>query len=204
MLIYVLVISIFSYMLAITFPGIYSKVRQNTLQHYRELEDEEVKTGIFPLIAITLFLMPLIVFYFSGDVLLSIYCFVLAIVAYTDLSARWIPDFLIYILLAIAVYSMHSKEILSTIFAVIFFITPAALLNVYGAISKGEQWIASGDFYVFPSLGIMMLPEYAAALMIVSLFIALIITRWIPKVPLITVLYVAFSGYLLCEHYGQL
>ncbi|PHM25089.1 prepilin peptidase [Xenorhabdus budapestensis] len=204
MILYMALMCVFSYILSRIFPGIYLRVKKNTLQQYKELKEEDDNVGIFPLISVLMFLLPVVIYSLSNDRLLSVYCFLLAVVGYSDLSSRWIPDIFIYLLLGLSVYSLPTEEVSSSLYAAVFFVAPALLLSAYGYIIKREQWIASGDYYLFPSVGMMVLPEYAAGMMLLALWFTLLLTRWFQKVPLVTVVYFTFSGYQICHLSGWL
>ncbi|MEX0446558.1 prepilin peptidase [Xenorhabdus sp. SGI246] len=190
---------VFSYIISLIFPIIYLRIKKNTLQQYKELKEENDNVGIFPLISMLMFLLPVLIYFLSNDILLSVYCFLLAIVGYSDLSSRWIPDIFIYLLLGISVYSLHLEDVSSSLYASVLFVAPALFLSAYGYIIKREKWIASGDYYLFPSIGMMILPEYATGMMLLVLLFTLLLTRWLQKVPLITVVYFIFSGYQICN-----
>ncbi|MGK7247397.1 prepilin peptidase [Buttiauxella agrestis] len=198
MIIYLVLIFVFSYALAITFPVIYSKAKQSAIKQSAELQIENDEANKYPVLATAMFLIPLLVFILSEDMLLSVFCFLLAIVAYTDASARWIPDVVIYLLLAVSIISIPSNNLVFSLSAAVFYVMPAAMLSAYGYVVRKDSWIASGDYYVFPSIGLMTLPEHAAGLMLMTLAIAVLLTRRIKKIPLVTVAYFTFTGYQTC------
>lgn len=68
--------------------------------------------------------------------LLSSFCFILSVVAYTDLSARWIPDFTIYLLLVVAMLSLRTTDLILSIWSVLFYLMPALLFSAYGYVLK--------------------------------------------------------------------
>lgn len=140
-----------------------------------------------------------IVFGATNDPLLSAFLFVLCVAAYTDFTTRWIPDVCIYALIAIAVFSLTKKDTLTAAVSAAFFLLPALLITLYGYLKTREQWIATGDFYVFPAVGLMAPPDYAAGLMLATLLIALFFLRKKKDVPLVTVLYFTFSGSQICS-----
>lgn len=109
---------------------------------------------------------------------------------------------MIYLLIALSVYSLDATDLTISLFAVVFYITPVALLSVYGFLVKRETWIASGDYYIFPAIGLMITPEYASSLMLINLLLVLFFSRWINKVPLVTVAYFTFTGYQTCSLLG--
>ncbi|EBI1379843.1 hypothetical protein FKR03_21885 [Salmonella enterica] len=190
-----LTVILFSCTFAVKLPALYSREKKRAIIQCEDLKNEMDNIGVYPLAAVCMLLIPVSIFYFSQDILLSSYLFFLAIVSYTDLSARWIPDSEIYFWVALSVYSLRDKDTVSQLLSAAFFILPALILHLYGYLVKKEIWIASGDFYVIPTIGIMVLPEYAATLMLVALVICIAVTRWIPKIPFVTVLFFVFSGY---------
>ncbi|WP_162382794.1 prepilin peptidase [Citrobacter sp. NCU1] len=169
-----------------------------------DLTNENDEVSRFPFISLVMFSLVALIYYLSSDLLLMAFCFCLAIAAYTDACKRWIPDFIIYLLLAISIYSLHSKVLLLSLFSLSFYITPVVLLSIYGYVVKKESWIASGDYYVFPSIGLMLSPEYAAGTMLATLAIMLVLMRWIKQIPLITVAYFTFTGFNICLLSGYL
>lgn len=199
MYVYLTALCVLSGLLILKLPNYYKKQRHIALSHYEYLKREEVSIPSYPLMALSMLVLPVVVYYMSHNMLLSVFCCVLATVAYADLCARWIPDPGIYALLAIAVYSISPYNVITSIASAIFFVTPALLMNIYGYIRKKEVWLASGDFYTAPSIGVFIKPECASAVMIVSLLSVLITQRWVTKVPLITIIYYIFTGYLLCD-----
>lgn len=198
MVLYLTLICVFSYVLTITFPGIYSKAKQNVIQQTAELQIEREEAEKHPVLAIAMFLIPILIYNLSGNMLLAVFCFLLAIVAYTDASARWIPDIIIYLLLAISLISIQPNNLIFSLSAAAFYVMPAVMLSAYGYVVRKESWIASGDYYVFPSIGLITLPEHAAVLMLMTLAIAVLLTRRIKKIPLVTVAYFTFTGYQTC------
>ncbi|WP_410376050.1 prepilin peptidase [Enterobacter sp. CPE_E222] len=165
-------------------------------------EKEVVKH--LPHFSILVFSIAVLVYYLSSDVLLFVFCLTLAITAYTDACTRWIPDPVIYALIAISVYSLNSKDFSESLYSVAFYVMPVLLLSLYGYVVKKESWIASGDYYVFLSIGLMLIPEYAAGTMLVTLAIMLILMRWVKQIPLVTVAYFTFTGFNICLFSGFL
>ncbi len=195
---YVGIMLIFAIVFSISFPTLYLKEKDRFIESCAELNQEAFKPERLTIFAILIFLMPLLIFYLSGEIVLSIFIFVFAIVAYTDASARWIPDCLIYALLVISMISVRLDDIETIILSVMLYIIPALMLSLYGSIMKNETWIASGDYYVFPSIGMMVFPQYAAGLMFTNLFLVILISRRVPKVPLVTIVFITFTGYQIC------
>lgn len=202
MILYLSVICVFAYVLSITFPAIYLKEKQNTLEQNEILLHESNDVGQFPVLAIAMFIAPVLIYTLSENMLLSAFSFVLSIVAYTDLSARWVPDFTIYLLLVVAMLSLRTTDLVMSLWSVLFYLTPAVLFSAYGYIIKKEKWIASGDYYIFPAIGLMLTPDYAASLMLINLLVVLLLSRWMQKIPLVTVAYFTFTGCQTCTLLG--
>lgn len=204
MILSVCLLLIFSYILATTLPSVYLKQKKKVIAACNELVNESDEVKCFPLVSLVIFSLTALVYYLSSDSLLLSFCFCLAIAAYTDASKRWIPDFIIYLLLAISVYSLNSKDLMLTLFSLGFYLTPVVILSVYGYVTKKELWIASGDYYVLPSIGLMLFPEYAAGTMLATLAIMLVLMRWMKQIPLVTVAYFTFTGVNVCSLLGSL
>ena len=85
-----------------------------------------------------------------------------------------------------------------------FYMAPVVILSLYGYIVKKETWIASGDYYVFPSIGLLLSPEYAAVIMLITLFFMLFFMQWVKQIPLVTVAYFTFTGFNVCSLLGFL
>ncbi|ELS5068888.1 prepilin peptidase [Salmonella enterica] len=200
MVIYIVLLGviIFAYVLSIVFPVIYLHEKKNAIKQSDQLLNENDEVGCFPVLGIVIFTIPLLIFILSGNIVLSSFCFILSVMAYTDLSARWIPDLAIYLLLAIAMLSLRTADLIISFWSVLFYLMPAILLSTYGYVLKKEKWIASGDYYVFPAIGLMITPEYAASLMLINLLIVLFFSRWVQKIPLVTVAYITFTGCQTC------
>lgn len=202
MFLYIFIILPFSYFISFFLPFFYVKQKLKFIESCNELANENDEVACYPFRSLVIFSVPALVYYLSSDLLLLIFCFILAVAAYTDLCKRWIPDLIIFLLLAISVYSLHSKDLTSSLFSVFFYLMPVTLLSFYGFFVKKESWIASGDYYIFPSIGLMLLPEYAAVIMLITLFILLLLMRWIKQIPLVTVAYFTFTGFNICHLSG--
>ena len=202
MLTYLFVLFTFAYIFSRLLPLIYTNVKQKAIEQGNLLLSESSSVGVFPVIAITMFSFPAFILYLSGDIFLSLFCFCLSLVAYTDLCVRWIPDLLIYMLLAISILSVRNLDLSQLLWSSSFYLMPAILLSVYGVILKGEKWIASGDYYIFPSIGLMITPKFAATIMLVNLFLTLMLSIWVKKIPLVTVAYFTYLGYQICMLLG--
>lgn len=204
MALYLVVMCMFACLFSVILPSIYLKEKRNVLSQCSELEIEQNQPLKLPVFANFIFIMPVIMFYLSGDMILSIFFFFFAVVAYTDASARWIPDCIIYALLVISMIASRTTDLETACWSIFFYIIPALILSFYGQIVRNETWIASGDYYVFPAVALMILPQYAAGIMLINLFIVLLVSRWVSKVPLVTVAFITFTGYQLCLLSGVL
>lgn len=204
MIISVLVLAIFSYAFSFFLPSVYVRQKRKFIESSAELANESESVCRFPLLSLLIFLLPALIYYLSSNLLVMAFCFFLAIAAYTDVSKRWIPDFIIYILLAISVYSLQSKDLALSLFAMTFYLMPVVILSFYGYLKKKESWVASGDYYIFPSIGLMLIPDYAAGVMLFTLTIMLILIRWIKQIPLVTIAYFTFIGFNVCLFSGLL
>lgn len=205
MIMYVLFTSLFAYVLSVVLPFAYQWQKKKVIESCKELVNEvDDEIGHLPFLSLLVISIASLIYYLSSDFILFIFCCCLAIVAYIDACKRWIPDQMIYLLIAISVYSLGSRDLTMSLIAISFYITPVALLSVYGYLVKRESWIASGDYYVFPSIGLMLTPDYAAGVMLTTLFAMLILTRWVRKIPLITVAYFTFTGFKVCSILGIL
>ena len=189
-------------MLSITFPAIYLKEKKNALEQNEILRHESNDVGQFPILSIAMFIVPVLIYYLSENMLLSSFCFVLSVIAYTDLIARWVPDLTIYLLLFLAMLALRTTDLIMSLWSVLFYVMPAALFSAYGYFIKKENWIASGDYYVFPPIGLMLTPDYAAGLMLINLLVVLLLSRWVQKIPLVTVAYFTFTGCQTCIFLG--
>ncbi|MDM2776275.1 prepilin peptidase [Citrobacter sp. Cpo142] len=204
MIFYLIVLSVLAYYFTLMFPVFYKKEKQNVIAQSEVLIQETDDPGQYRVLAIVMFIMPVAIFSFSESMLLSWFCFILAVVAYTDLSSRWIPDLAIYVLLVLSMLSIQNSDLNSALWSVLLYLFPAVLISVYGFLVKKKTLIATGDYYVIPSIGLMILPEHASSLMLVNFIIVVAISRWIQKIPLVTVAYFTFTGYQLCLHSGLL
>ena len=205
MIMYILFTSLFAYVLSVVLPFAYQWQKKKVIESCKELVNEaDDEIGHFPFLSLLVISIASLIYYLSSDFILFVFCCCLAIVAYIDACKRWIPDQMIYLLITISVYSLGSRDLTMSLIAVSFYITPVALLSVYGYLVKRESWIASGDYYVFPSIGLMLTPDYAAGVMLTTLFAMLILTRWVRKIPLITVAYFTFTGFKVCSILGIL
>lgn len=193
---------LFAILFSSSFPFWYAREKQNVIAQSEILCEEKTEAKRFPGLAIIFFLIPVFIFFNTENITLAMFVFVLAIVAYTDLSARWIPDFLSYLLIFLAMVAMRTNDLFSVLCAVILYLTPVIILSSYGYLRKRESWVASGDYYVLPSIGLTLLPEYAAFLMLINLLVVIIVSKVMRDIPLVTIAYITFSGYQTCVLLG--
>lgn len=204
MVFYLIALSVLAYYFSLMFPVLYKKEKQNVIEQGEMLIQDTNEPGKYTILAIVMFIIPVAMFSLFGSMLFSAFCFTLAVVAYTDLSSRWIPDVAIYALLVLSMLSIQNSDLKSSIWSVLFYLFPAVLISVYGFLVKKKSLIATGDYYVIPSIGLMILPEHASGLMLINFIIVVAISRWIQKIPLVTVAYFTFTGYQLCLYAGLL
>jgi len=203
MMMYILFTSFFACTLSVLFPFVYLRQKKNMIDGCQEiLNESDDEIGHYPVLSLAVISISTLIYYLSSDLKLFLFCCCLAITAYCDACKRWVPDLMIYLLIALSVYSLDATDLTISLFAVVFYITPVALLSVYGFLVKRETWIASGDYYIFPAIGLMITPEYASSLMLINLLLVLFFSRWINKVPLVTVAYFTFTGYQTCSLLG--
>lgn len=201
---YLLLIPLTSFVVCVCFPFFYTRAKLKAIESCTELQNDNEEISNHPLLALCLFSLVGLVFYLSSDFILLIFCGLLAIAAYTDVCKRWIPDLIIYLLVIVSVYSLHTKDVLISLIAMAFYMAPVVILSLYGYIVKKETWIASGDYYVFPSIGLLLSPEYAAIIMLITLFFMLFFMQWVKQIPLVTVAYFTFTGFNVCSLLGFL
>ncbi|ENG4975169.1 prepilin peptidase [Escherichia coli] len=204
MIFYLIALSVLAYYFTVMFPVLYKKEKQNVIQQCGVLVEDRSEPGRHTLLAIVMFIMPVAIFSFSENMLLSSFCFILAVAAYTDLSSRWIPDIAIYTLLVLSMLSLHKSDLIPSLWSVLLYLFPALFISAYGLLVKKKSLIATGDYYVIPSIGVMVLPEHASGLMLANFIIVIAISHWIQKIPLVTVAYFSFTGYQLCLNSGLL
>lgn len=191
-----------SILLIIYFPVLYAKEKQNVIAQIEDVREDEGEAVSYPLSLVLMLTFPVLVFYHTEEFALSIYCFVFAMLAYADLSARWLPDILLYVMLAISMYMVRDAALLNIVVPVILFVAPAVMLNVSAIMKRKQQPIANGDFYIFPSIGMTLQDEYAFAIMAISIFVSILVSKRIKKVPFVLILYIAYGGYLTCISLG--
>ncbi|WP_196908665.1 prepilin peptidase [Candidatus Symbiopectobacterium sp. 'North America'] len=183
---------------------IYRNLKQHAIVQARALSEEPDKETVYPICAVVMFLCSMLMYSLTDNVVLSVFILLLAAVAYADMAIRWIPDVLIYLLIAVSLLDVDKHNIVLRGVGCVFFIVPPLVLNLYGYLKTKTFWIASGDFYVFFALGFWIQPEYSAAIMLMALLIGALLMRFCHSVPLVTCVFPFFIGYKLCEAYGVL
>lgn len=192
MFIAICILSCFSYVFVISLPDIYLKQKKAVIDQVNELQNDKDEVGSFQYLSLLMFLTPVVIYSFTDDVGLSIFCFILAIAAYTDLTTRWIPDMLSYLLISCAVYNSAENGPVLSALSVVLFIAPALMLSAVSYVRSKSVVIASGDYYIFPSVGLMVSPEYSAFVMLTTLAISYSLKKVTTHAPLVTILYFVF------------
>lgn len=192
-----------SFIIAQLTPLVYKMKRADAITQNELLLREESNIKKHNIFSLVIFLCPLLLLHLSGNTNLFYFSLLMAIGAYTDLSTRWIPDPVIYLLLALSLLSIDKSDV-TQYWGMVFYLLPVILLNIFCRIFKGGYVIASGDMYIFPSVGLMVSPEHASELMALNLVFCVIISRWVKQIPLVTVAYFTFIGYQLCALSGFL
>jgi len=198
MLYYVLALCLFAVIFASYFPSLYLRKKNLLIQNCKELEEETFQVKPLITYSVLLFLTPLLIFYLSQSIYMAVFCFVFAVLAYTDLSARWLPDIPVYLLMMLAAMGVDKQEIFECVISSFFFVAPAVLFNILLKIKGSNSFIAAGDFYVLPSVGLMIRPEHAAGLMFIVLLLTVLMSKTCKQIPLITVTFTIFFGYHIC------
>lgn len=198
--IYSVALAVMGILFAEQLPHIYQSVKEKVILENKSLEIEEVKEKSHPIISALLFVSVLIVYVLTNNIQLSVFVFVFACLAYTDYVLRWVPDVMIYVMLWISFFSV-TKPISEGLFGIVLFCLPALLIYLYSYIRYRVRCIASGDWYVFPSIGLWLSPDTAASYMAVCIILVFIISRYTRDVPLLTCLFPVFVGGQLCELY---
>lgn len=197
---YIIPLGILSWFVASCFPSFYKKEKQRVLMQLSSLNQESIEINGHPVAALFIFVSPVLIYYFSDDMVLSACCFVLATLAYTDLSARWLPDPLVFLFMAITVYSVRDGLFLSSVISSLLFVFPAIILNGISLYGGKAYPVAAGDFYVIPIVGLLIPPEFSLFIMMIILLLVAYLPDKDKGKPLVTIVYVVFTGYLLCEH----
>ncbi|MGS2886280.1 A24 family peptidase [Enterobacter ludwigii] len=198
--IYSVALAVMGVLFAEQLPHIYQSVREKVILENKSLEIEEVEEKSHPIISALLFVSVLMVYVLTNNIQLSVFVFVFACLAYTDYVLRWVPDVMIYVMLWISFFSV-TKPISEGLLGIVLFCLPALIIYLYSYIRYRVRCIASGDWYVFPSIGLWLSPDTAASYMAVCIILVFIISRYTRDVPLLTCLFPVFVGGQLCELY---
>lgn len=192
-----------SFIFAQLTPLVYKMKRADVIRQNELLLREEYDVKKHNVLSLVIFLCPLLLLHLSGNTNLFYFSLLMAIGAYTDLSTRWIPDPVIYLMLAFSILAIDKNDV-TQYWGMVFYLLPVILLNLFCRVFKGGYVIASGDMYIFPSVGLMVSPEHASELMTLNLVFCVILSRWVEQIPLVTVAYFTFIGYQLCVFFGFL
>lgn len=178
---------------------VYKREKKLAIENLEELKNEKATINSSAALVSLMCILNICVFIYSENEILILYCLLLSIVAYTDFAAKWVPDTLIFLMAALSGIAIEPEYIIYSLISIIFFTAPALFINLIGYVRKREVWIASGDFYIIPTIAIWVEPEHAASLMLLVLMVTISISVRCKKVPMITVIYFSFMGYKLCS-----
>lgn len=198
--IYSIALSILGKLFADHLPHVYQAVKVKIIEDNKSLEKEGLKTESHPFVSGLMFMSVIMIYALTDNMYLSFFVFFFACLAYTDYVMRWVPDVLIYVMVWISFISF-TKPLTEGILSIALFCLPALLIYSYSYIRNKEKCIASGDWYVFPSIGLWLSPSTAASYMAVCIILVVIISRYTKDVPLLTCLFPVFVGGQLCELY---
>lgn len=153
--------------------------------------DNGVNRRKLPLWFITIYMIvnTVIVLKTSQDHIVLIMSIILSVTSLFDMIRNWIPDLLIFLLIALSFMGTSNSNYLITITCVIA-LTPFLTLNIISIISKKQAIIATGDLYVISALSLWLLPFTALMFSALVVFFASgfsLITKMknIPLVPFI-------------------
>lgn len=199
--IYSIALAVLGKLFADHLPYVYQTVKNKVIEDNKLLESEEVKAESYPFVSVLLFMSVMLIYILTDNLYLSIFVFAFAFVAYTDLVMRWVPDILIYSMAWIS-FLGFTKPIGEGILGIALFCIPAIVIYLYSYISSRDKCIASGDWYVIPSVGLWLSPDIAASYMAVCLILVAFTCRYTKDVPFLACLFPVFVGGQLCELYG--
>lgn len=199
--IYTIALAVLGKLFADHLPHIYQAVIHKVLEDNKALATEGLKNDSHPLVLAMMFMSVNIIFLFSNNLYLSIFVFTFALLAYTDYVLRWVPDILIYLMLWISFIGI-SKPLEMGLLSIALFCLPALVVFLYSYFRNRDRCIASGDWYVFPSIGLWLSPDTAASYMAVCIVLVAIASRYTRDVPLLAWLFPVFVGGQLCELYS--
>lgn len=198
---YALLLLVFSFWIRNKLPVYYMRAKESVISACTELEKEEQEIKSSWITAFICILPGLLIYILSKDKETAAITFVLGLLAYFDLSTRWIPDCLLFGAVWLSL-GLNAENLLTQgLISAVLFTLPALILHGYSLLTRGKGVFASGDLYLFPALGIWFLPELAPGLMACALLLASFVSRYEKKVPFITCIFPIFIGYEVCEHY---
>ncbi|KYP90580.1 hypothetical protein WB91_08765 [bacteria symbiont BFo1 of Frankliniella occidentalis] len=192
-------ILIFSFWIHKKIPSFYIKAKESVICASIELEKEvpEIKTSW---IAAMVFTLPaLLIYILSKDKEIAAITFVLGILAYFDLTTRWIPDCLLYGTVWLSLGLNAEQLLIQGVISAVLFTLPALILQGYSFLTRRKGVFASGDLYLLPAIGVWFLPELASGIMACALMLASFVSRYEKRVPFITCILPIFIGYEVCE-----
>lgn len=178
---------------------VYKREKKLAIKHLEDLKNEKVTINSSVAMVSLICVLNICIYTYYENELLILYCLLLSIVAYTDYAAKWVPDALIFSMVALSGITIEPEYITYSLISIVFFTAPAIFINLIGYVRKREVWIASGDFYIIPTIAVWVEPEHAACLMLIVLMVTISISVRCKKVPMITVIYFSFMGYKLCS-----
>lgn len=185
-------------------PHFYNILKIKLLEQAKELNKERRKCkGKFSLL-IVISLMPFLLFHKENEIEYLFFFLVFGLLAYSDYISRWLPDPLVYLLVGLAVFCIDKKDLISPLLSVILYVLPLVVLNVIGWLGFKKTIIAAGDFYVLLSVGILIFPYYSMVLVLITILLSMIYSKFTSEVPFIFVAYIVMLGYELCVNYGML
>lgn len=199
--IYSIALAVLGKLFADHLPYVYQTVKIKIIEDNKLLESEGFKTESYPFVSVLMFMSVILIYILTDNLYLSVFVFAFACVAYTDLVMRWVPDILIYSMIWISLLGF-TKPIDEGLLSIALFCLPALVIYLVSYISNRGKCIASGDWYVIPSVGLWLSPDIAASYMAVCIILVAITCRYTKDVPLLACLFPVFVGGQLCEFYG--
>lgn len=194
-------ILIFSFWIQKKLPAFYIKAKDSVISASVELEKEAQEINSSWIAALICTLPALLIYMLSKDKEAAAITFALGLLAYFDLTARWIPDCLLYGTVWLSVGLNAEQLLIQGVISAILFTLPALILQGYSLLTRRKGVFASGDLYLMPAIGVWFLPELAPGLMACALMLASFVSRYEKRVPFITCILPIFIGYEVCEYY---
>lgn len=194
-----IVILIFSFWIQKKIPSFYIKAKESVISTSIELKKEVQEINSSWIAALICNLPALLIYMLSKDKEIAAITFVLGILAYFDLTVRWIPDCLLYGTVWLSL-GLNAEQLLTHgVISAVLFTLPALILQGYSLLNRRKGVFASGDLYLMPAIGVWFLPELAPGLMACALMLASFVSRYEKRVPFITCIFPIFIGYEVCE-----